>query len=94
MKAKKLTKFRMITVFCSCGEKLIRYKKWPGRRLLKIHRDRITKDYTGIFKENFEEAGSDILCSNCKERLTTVQNMNGKFINKVNQGIIWIIKKS
>ena len=91
---RKLVKYRMITVWCKCGEKLIRYKKWPWRRLLKIHRDRITKDYAGIFKDNFDEAGSDILCPNCLERITTVQNMNGKFINKVNQWVIGIIKKS
>lgn len=92
--AKKLTKYRIITVWCKCWEKLIKYKKWPWRRLLKIHRDRITKDYAGIFKENYAEAWSDILCPNCLERITTVQNMNWKFINKVNQGVIWIIKKS
>ncbi len=92
--AKKLTKYRLITVFCKCWEKLIKYRKWPWRRLLKIHRDRIKIDYHNIFIENFEEAGSDILCPNCKERITTVQVVSWKYINKVNQGQIWIIKKS
>lgn len=92
--AKKLVQYHTITVHCKCGEKLIKYKKWPGNRLLKIHRDRIKKDYHGIFVEDFSPAGTDIYCPSCHERITTVQNMNGKFINKVNQGQIGIIKKS
>jgi len=92
--AKKLTKCRNITVFCKCGEKLIKYRKWPWRRLLKIHRDRIKIDYNNIFVENYEDAWSDILCPKCNNRITTVQIVNWKYINKVNQGQIWIIKKS
>ncbi len=92
--AKKLTKFRNITVFCKCGEKLIKYRKWPWRRLLKIHRDRIKIDYNNIFVDNYEAVGTDILCPKCRERIATVQVISGKYINKVNQGQIWIIKKS
>jgi len=92
--AKKLTKYKVISVWCKCGQKLVKYKKWPGRRLLKIHRDRITKDYAGVFLDNYESAWSDILCPACNWRITTVQNVNGKFVNKVNQWQIGIIKKS
>lgn len=91
---KKLTKYKIISVWCKCWQKLVKYKKGPWRRLLKIHRDRITKDYAWVFLENCAPAWSDILCPNCLERITTVQNMNWKFINKVNQWQIGIIKKS
>ncbi|MFK7780349.1 MAG: hypothetical protein QM490_04320 [Candidatus Gracilibacteria bacterium] len=92
--ARKLTKYKIISVWCKCGQELVKYKKGPGRRLLKIHRDRITKDYAGIFLDNFEPAGSDILCPACTSRIATVQVVNGKYVNKVNQGQIGIIKKS
>jgi len=91
---RKLTKYKIMTVFCKCWQKLVRYRKGPWRRLLKIHRDRITKDYAWIFKNDYSPAGSDIICSSCKERIATVQIVNGKYVNKVNQWQIWIIKKS
>lgn len=91
---RKLTKYKVITVHCKCGEKLVKYKKGPGRTLLKIHRDRINKDYQGIFLDNYEPEGTDIFCISCKNRITTVKRVNGKFINKVNRGSLWIIRKS
>jgi hypothetical protein len=92
--ARKLTKFKVITVYCKCGEKLVKYKKWPGRTLLKIHRDRINKDYQGIFLENFEQAGADIYCKWCEKRIATVMVVNWKYINKVNRWNLGIIRKS
>lgn len=89
---KKLTQWKILTVHCKCGEKLIRYKKGPGRRLLKIHRDRITKDYTNTFLKDFSEKDTDILCPKCKERFATVRCINGKYVNKINQGQLGEIK--
>jgi predicted RNA-binding Zn-ribbon protein involved in translation (DUF1610 family) len=89
---KKLTEFHMLTVYCTCGQKLVKYKKGPGRRLLKIHRDRITKDYTGIFLKDYSEKDTDIFCPNCGGRIATVRCINGKYVNKLNQGQIGQIK--
>lgn len=54
--------------------------------MLKIHRDRITEDYTGIFINDFSKKGTDIHCPSCHNRIATVQIINGKYVNKVNQG--------
>ncbi len=89
---KKLTKYRILTIYCRCGQKLLKYKKGPGRRLLKIHRDRITEDYTGIFINDYSEKGADIYCSSCNKRIATVQIVNGKYVNKVNQGQLGVTK--
>ncbi|MDH3393687.1 MAG: hypothetical protein OEL66_06740 [Desulfobulbaceae bacterium] len=89
---KKLTKYKILTIYCKCGEKLLKYKKGPGRRLLKIHRDRITEDFTGIFINDYSEKGTDIYCRSCNERIATVQIVNGKYVNKVNQGQLGITK--
>ena len=83
---RKLTKYKVLTVFCRCGQKLLKYKKGPGRRLLKIHRDRITEDYTGLFLNDYSERGTNIHCPSCNKRFATVQIVNGKYVNKVNQG--------
>jgi len=83
---RKLTKYKVLTVYCRCGQKLLKYKKGPGRRLLKIHRDRVTKDYTGLFLDDYSERGTDIRCPSCKKRFATVRIINGKYVNKVNQG--------
>ncbi len=92
--AKKLTKYKVITVYCKCWERLVKYKKGPGRTLLKIHRDRITKDYQGIFLDNYEAEWSDIMCKWCWNRISTVKRVNGKYINKVNRWNLGIIRKS
>ena len=89
---KKLTKYKILTVFCRCGQKLLKYKKGPGRRLLKIHRDRITEDYTGIFINDHSEIGTNIHCPFCDKRIATVQIVNGKYVNKVNQGQLGLTK--
>ena len=89
---KKLTKYKILTIYCRCGEKLLKYKKGPGRRLLKIHRDRITEDYTGLFIHNYSEKGTDLFCPSCKNRIATVQIVNGKYVNKLNQGQVGLIK--
>jgi len=88
---KKLTDYKILTIHCKCGEKLARYKKGPGRRLLKVHRDRITKDFSGVLSNYFPE-NTDIHCPNCKERIATVKSINGKYVNKLNQGQIGLIK--
>ena len=89
---RKLTKYKVLTVYCQCGEKLLKYKKGPGRRLLKIHRDRITKDYTGLFLSDCSEIGTDIHCPSCDKRFATVQVVRGKYVNKVNQGQLGLTK--
>jgi len=89
---RKLTKYKVLTVFCRCGQKLLKYKKGPGRRLLKIHRDRITEDYTGIFIDDYSETGTDIHCPSCDKRIATVQIVKGKYVNKVNQGQLGLTK--
>ena len=80
-------------VFCQCGEKIVLYRKKGPGRLRKIHRDRIAKDYHNLFLDNFDDEGSDILCPKCKQRFTTVKKVNGKFVNKVNQGQLGTIRK-
>ncbi|MFP4403007.1 MAG: hypothetical protein ACOC3X_02380 [Nanoarchaeota archaeon] len=89
---KKLTDYKILTIHCKCGEKLVQYKKGPGRRLLKIHRDRITKDFTGIFLNDYSSLNTDILCPNCRKRIATVKCIKGKYVNKLNQGQIGEIK--
>ncbi len=89
---KKLTRWKILTIYCRCGKKLLRYRKGPGRRLLKIHRDRITKDYAGIFIRDYSGKGSDIFCPACGMRFATVRLINGKYVNKINQGQLGVIK--
>ena len=91
---KKLTKYTMLCVYCKCGTKLVNYKKGPGNRLLKIHRDRIAKDFTGIFINDYSIEGTDIFCSNCNKRIATVKKIKGKYVNKLNQGQLGIIKRA
>lgn len=83
--------FKNITVFCKCGEKLVKYKKRGKGRLRKIHRDRIADDFSGVFS-GYEEDGTEILCPSCKGRIATVRSMQGKFVAKVNQGQLGIIR--
>ncbi len=83
--------FKNITVFCKCGEKLVKYKKRGKGRLRKIHRDRITEDFSGIFS-GYEENGTEIFCPSCSGRIATVRSMQGKFVAKVNQGQLGIIR--
>jgi len=89
---KKLTKYKILTIYCQCGLKLLKYKKGPGRRLLKIHRDRITEDFTGIFINDYSEKDTDIYCPSCHKRIATVQIVKGKYVNKLNQGQLGVIK--
>ena len=86
--------FRNITVFCKCGAKLVRYRKRGKGRLVKIHRLRITKDYAGVFSDETLPEGADILCPSCGARVATVKKVSGKWVHKVNQGQIGIIRKS
>lgn len=88
MPKKTLTKYKILTIYCNCTAKLLKYKKGPGRRLLKIHKDRITKDYYDIFKNDTSEKNTDIYCPECQKRIATIQIIGGKYINKVNQGQI------
>ena len=60
--------------------------------MLKIHRDRITEDFTSIFINDFSDKGTDIHCPSCDKRVATVQIINGKYVNKVNQGQLGLIK--
>lgn len=87
--AKVLTKYKILTIYCACGLKLLQYKKGPGARLIKIHRDRITKDFNnGLFLDHFGAENTDILCPQCNKRLSSVKVIAGKYVNKVNQGQI------
>ncbi len=91
---RKLTKYKIITISCKCGTKLLKYKKGPGRTLIKIHSDRITKDFVGIFMDDTSPEGSEIICPTCNKRFATVRVVNGKYVNKVNRGRLGIIRKS
>jgi hypothetical protein len=86
--------FRNITIFCACGEKLVRYRKRGKGRLVKIHRLRISEDYAGVFSNDSLPEGSDISCPSCGERVATVRKVNGKWVHKMNQGQIGLIRKS
>lgn len=90
--AKKLTKYKILTIYCSCGEKLLKYKKGPGNRLLKVHRDRITKDFTDLFINEYSAENTDIFCKNCGGRISTIKIIGGKYVHKLNQGQIGDIK--
>ncbi len=87
-------KFLNITVYCVCGNRLVRYRKRGKGRLVKIHRLRITKDYAGIFSDESLPEGSDIQCPKCGERVATVRKVGHKWVHKVNQGKIGLIRKS
>ena len=89
---KKGAKPRQLEIYCKCGQKLLKYKKGAGRRLVKVHRDRISKDFTGVFENNFSAKNTDIFCPKCKNRIATVKVIGGKYINKLNQGQIGLIK--
>ena len=89
---KKLTKYKILTIYCKCGQKLLKYKKGPGRRLLKIHRDRITEDWTGIFINDYSDQGTDIFCPACDGRIATVQVVNGKYVYKLNLGQLGVTR--
>jgi len=90
MNTKEYTNWK---VFCKCGEKIVLYRKKGPGRLRKIHRDRIAKDYHYLFLDNFEKEGFDIFCPSCNNRFATVKKINGKYVNKVNQGQLGIIRK-
>jgi hypothetical protein len=86
-------KYKIWTVYCKCGERLVKYRKKGPGRLRKIHRDRIAKDFTGLFFDETSPIGTDVFCPACKHRIATIQKVNGKYVNKVNQGQLGIIKK-
>lgn len=83
--------FKNILVHCKCGKPLVRYKKRGKGRLRKIHRDRITEDFEGIFS-GYEKDNTEILCPFCEGRIATIRSMQGKFVAKVNQGQLGIIR--
>lgn len=87
-------RYKTISVFCKCGKLLVKYKKWGKWRLRKIHRDRITTDYTGKLTDKTSPVWTDVLCPSCEERIASIQIVSGKYVHKVNQGQLGIIKKS
>ena len=89
---KKLTKFRILTVYCKCSAKLVKYQKGGSGRLIKLQKHRIVKDYFDIFINNFDHKNSDVLCPNCKKRFCTIQLIGGKYVYKINQGQLGNIK--
>ncbi len=93
MSKKNLTKYKILTVFCKCWQKLVKYKKWWKWRLIKIHKDRISEDYSWVFINDYSWENSDIYCPNCSSRLATVKCIWWKYVNKLNQWSIWNIKK-
>ena len=84
--------FHVILVHCKCGKALVKYNKGGKGRLRKIHRDRISEDIAGIFSGH-EPNGSDLSCPSCQGRIATVRSMQGKFVAKVNQGQLGVIRK-
>lgn len=89
---KKTSKPYNLTLFCKCGIKLVRYQKGQGRRLVKIHSDRVVFDFFNLFINSYEE-NTNIFCPNCKNRIATVKKINGKYVNKLNQGQVGLIRK-
>ena len=81
-----------LTLYCKCGLKLVKYRKGSGRRLVKVHSDRVSKDFQNLFVNSYPE-NTDILCPDCKKRIATVKKINGKYVNKLNQGQVGNIKK-
>ncbi len=71
---------------------MLRYRKKSKGRLVKIHKLRITKDYTGIFSRELPE-GEEVTCLSCGKRVATVRKINGKWVFKLNQGQIGMIRK-
>jgi len=90
---KKLSKPKILTVYCSCGQKLVRYKKGKGRKLVKIHKNRVLDDFTNekIFLNEFLE-NTNLFCPQCKKRIATVKLIKGRYVNKLNQGVVGKIK--
>jgi hypothetical protein len=89
---KKLTKFRILTVYCKCSAKLAKYQKGGSGRLIKLQKHRIVKDYFDIFLNNLDAKNSDVLCPMCKNRFATIQLISGKYMYKINQGQLGNIK--
>ncbi len=89
----KLQNYQTWLVYCKCGRKLVKYLKKGSGRLRKIHRDRIVKDYAGVFMDQDSPVGTSVLCPKCKERIATIRKVKGKYVNKVNQGLLGNIKK-
>ena len=86
-----MTKYKTFTVYCKCGQKLVKYKKGPGRRLIKMRKERIIEDFSGVLYNNYEE-NTEVFCPKCKGRLATVKIIGGYYVNKLNQGQIGTIK--
>ncbi len=84
-----MSKFRTINVHCSCGCLLARYNKGGKGRLRKMYFERIDKDLLGIFlKEPPLPLNTDVFCPGCGKRVGTVQIMSGKYVIKINQGVV------
>lgn len=92
MSGRKLTKYKMLTVYCKCWQKLVKYKKGGSWRLIKINKERITEDCAWVFINELPE-NTDVFCPNCWWRLATVKLISWKYMNKLNQWMIWTIKK-
>ena len=88
----KLSKFRILTVYCKCSVKLLKYQKGGSGRLIKLQKHRIVKDYFDIFINNFDDKNSDVSCPDCKKRFCTIQLIGGKYVYKINQGQLGNIK--
>ena len=89
---KKTSKPYHLTLYCKCGVKLVRYRKGSGRKLVKIHSNRVVSDFFNLFINKHKE-NTPIFCSSCKNRIATVKKINGKFVNKLNQGQVGLIRK-
>ncbi len=83
--------WRTKTLYCKCGMKLLDYRKRGPGRWIKVHKTRISKDYTGIFSVVLPK-GDDIFCPSCAVRVATVRNISGKWVFKLNQGAVGKIK--
>ena len=45
-----------------------------------------------MFLNDYSEKGTNIHCPSCDKRFATVQIVNGKYVNKVNQGQLGLTK--
>lgn len=86
-----MTRFKQLQLLCNCGHPILKYKKGGTGRWLKVHPSRVIEYQDERFETLIKSPpGTDISCTQCEQRVATIQNLGGKFIAKLNQGQIMI----
>ena len=84
-----MVRYKNLAVVCGCGYLFLQYKKGGRGRLRKIHQDRVIEDKSGLMpKLKKAPVGTNIFCEQCGKRIGTMQIIKGKYVLKVNQGVI------